>query len=165
MISGSEVVSIVAIVAGAAGTLGGVYFGGWREDSRLRQEAARAELKERDDLIDTAAEAITEALSAFERRKTSFEDNVQQRGEAFDDRIQSVALVETRVAVRFTPDHPATNAYRGALIALRNLARKVFEAQSVGLDAAFGQDDYRHVDEAKNEFLLHAQASATSLRQ
>jgi hypothetical protein len=158
----SDAVSIVAIAAGACGTLGGVLFGGWREDRRLGREAILAETKDLDVLVAAAAEAVTQALGAFERRKTSSDENVRERGEAFDDTIQRVALVETSIAIRFGPEHPATQAYRVALVALRDLGREVFEAEKTALERGLGSANYDKVKSANDDFLHRAQPTPLS---
>lgn len=62
----------------------------------------------RKELLRAAADAVTNALKAFDRRKGATEENVAERGEAFDARVLDVALLvndDTRLSLG-----PARNA-------------------------------------------------------
>lgn len=113
----------------------------------------------RRELLTAAAGALTNALDAFERRKGATDENVTERGEAFDASVHDVALLANQVAIEFGQQHPAAQAYERALTWLRTLKAAVFDAQATMLPAGMGEDAAKATREAASEFIGAAQAS------
>jgi predicted nucleotide-binding protein len=113
----------------------------------------------RKELLTAAAGAVTNALDAFERRKGATEENVTERGEAFNASVHEVALLANRVAIEFGQEHPAAQAYERALARLKALKALVFDAQATVLHAELGEEAAKATREAASEFINAARTA------
>jgi len=156
VLGGGEVVSIVAVVVTACATVGGAVasarISGWRDDRDRERKAKEAGAQRHEELVETAADAVTNALYAFEQRRVSNADNATPRGELFDDKVRSVGLVATRVALHFPRGHAATTAYEDAHKGLNDLRKLVFEEKQENLGADFADDEANEVRGALKRF-------------
>lgn len=159
VIGGGEVVSIVAVVVTACGSVASARISGWREDRDRKRKDAEAAVQRREDLAMAAADAVKVALHAFGQRKASTDENVTRRGEAFDEKVLSVYLLATRVSIHFPRGHPATRAYEEAHAGLEELSRQVYEDGRPALDAAFGRKESDQVKDAVTRFQDEAQSA------
>lgn len=128
-------------------------------EPRHRGGSAAADGAERKELLRAAAEAVTNALKDFERRKGATEENVAHRGEEFDAKVYDVALLANQVTIEFGHQHPATRAYERARAELDTLKALVFDARATVLDAGLGTDEAKAVQEALVEFLGEARTA------
>lgn len=156
VLGGSEVVSIVAVVVAACGTVGSAVvttrLSGWRDDRDRQHKAEEAAIQRREELVETAAYAVTNALHAFEQRRVSGADDASRRGLLFDDKVLGVALASTRVALYFPPGHEAVGAYEDAHAGLNILRAMVFEAEANDLGSAFADEEAKEVEESLKTF-------------
>ncbi len=113
----------------------------------------------RRELLAAAAGAVTNALDGFERRKGATEENVTERGEAFDASVREVALLANQVTIEFGQQHPAAQAYGRALKWLRTLKATVYDAHATVLPASLGEGATKAAQEAASEFIGAARAS------
>jgi hypothetical protein len=140
----SNTVTIVGIIfpasmAAIAATAVAVY-AGRREDARMRsqerRENARLRSQERGErlqelgkVLDECGAAVTQALAAFDRRRVSPESKLSETGEDFDKKVESVRLMDNRVALRLGTSDPAYQSYRAAGAGLQELSDLIWEAQ------------------------------------
>ncbi|MGP0103374.1 MAG: TIR domain-containing protein [Solirubrobacteraceae bacterium] len=126
---------------------------------RHRGGSSTADGAGRRELLTAAASAVTNALGAFERRKGATDENVTERGEAFDASVHEVSLLANQVTIEFGQQHPATQAYERALTRLRALKAMVFDAKATTLQPVFGENAAEAAREAASEFIGAARAS------
>lgn len=123
---------------------------------RRRGGSSTADGTARKELLKAAAGAVTNALDAFERRKGATDENVKERGEAFDASVHEVALLANQVAIEFPHTHPATQAYETAHRELEALKAQVFDARATTLDADLGAYALKAAHDALSDFLVNA---------
>ena len=149
--------SIVAVVVAACGTVGGAVVtarvSGWRDDRDRERKATDAAAQHHGELVETASDAVTNALHAFEQRRVSDDANTARLdGKTFDDKVLSVALAATRVAFHFPRGDAATTAYEDAYEQLNGLRKLVFEAGRDNLGADFAAPQANEVRDALKRF-------------
>jgi hypothetical protein len=118
---------VVALVAAVA-SLAGVVLKIRHDRGRQREQDRLARENELRDVLDRGGDALTAALYAFDRRRAATPEKREVTGEDFNDKVEAVEVISTRIAQRIGEDEPAAQSYRGALKSLDDLRELAYEA-------------------------------------
>jgi hypothetical protein len=129
----SEAVTILAIVTPAAVTVAGLGYAASREDRRIREQRRSDTEREIRDVLDTGAQALTEALVAFERRVARIADP-EETGRALAERHKQVRLLQQRIAIRLGPRDAVVEAYKRAARVAQQMADFAYKAHGEPYD-------------------------------
>ena len=136
-----------------------------RADSRRQRRQARAErLSELREVLDLGGAASAAALYAFDRRRVSTDEEARKTtGEDFNNKIESVLQLETRIAIRLGEDDAVSRTYKLTLECFEELRVLIFDA-GAGMTS---QEDARadelrsQVVALRSDYLRHARSRAT----
>ena len=123
-----DAVAITGIVVAAVASLTGVVLQIVHDRRRQRELDRLARLNELRDVFDRGGDALIAALYAFDRRRAATPEQRSATGEDFNDKVEAVEVMATRIAQRIGEDEPAAQSYRGALKSLDELRELAYEA-------------------------------------
>lgn len=130
----SDAVTLVSIVTPAVTGFAGLWFGASREDKRFARQSRLEYAKELGAVLDAGAQAISEAVDAFDRWTVAPQDTKADAGIAFDKATTNVGLMARRITLRVGAADAAAAGYSKAENALRELNEIVYNAHGQGLD-------------------------------
>jgi hypothetical protein len=151
----SETVTILAIVTPAAVTVLGLWFGASREDRRIHAQSRAEAGKEIGDVLDDGAQALTEGLIAFERRRAKGSDP-DETGNAFAERLREAQRIDQRVTIRLGGEDRTATSYRTAVEKLDEMSRFAYKAHGEELDKEASGELIGALKDARRAFLRSA---------
>jgi hypothetical protein len=151
----SDAVTIVGIVTPAALAVAGLIYSAGREDKRAEaQRRAEAE-KEAGEVLDNGAQALTEVMIAFERRRRQGSDP-DETGKALAERYRDARRLHKRITIRLGPENETTIAYGAAIAIMGTISAFVYKAHGADLDTGEGEKLIESLALTENRFLRAA---------
>jgi hypothetical protein len=135
----SDAVTIVGIVTPAALAVAGLVYSASREDQRAREQRRVEVEKEAGEVLDSGAQALTEVLIAFERRRREGSD-ISETGKALAERYRDARRLHKRITIRLGMDSSVTTAFGKALTIVKRISDFVYDAHGGDLDKTRGEE-------------------------
>jgi|ERR1035441_396352 hypothetical protein len=151
----SDAVTIVGIVTPAALAVAGLVYSASREDKRAQAQRGAEVEKEAGEVLDNGAQALTEVMIAFERRRRQGSDP-DETGKALAERYRDARRLHKRITIRLGPDSATTKAYGDAIAIMDTISKFVYKAHGADLDTDESEKLIESLALTENGFLRAA---------
>jgi hypothetical protein len=104
-----------------------------------------------------SAQALTEALIAFESRRARSNDP-SETGKAFAERLRDAQRIDKRITIRLGGEDAAAMCYRKAVTDIDEMSKFIYEAHGESLETQPAEELMAALTEAEDDFLQSAHA-------
>jgi hypothetical protein len=160
----SNAIAITSIVASAVVGLSVALLTLWADSRRQRRQGRAERLSELREVLDLGGAATAAALYAFDRRKVSTnEADRKTTGENFNNKVETVLQLETRIAIRLGENDAVSQTYKLTLECLEELRALIFDAgaEMTSQQNARADELRSQVVALRSDYLRHSRSRAT----